>query len=52
MGGTLCMVTKRETGYRNKLHAIFGRVGTHTVGSYFVFEAMKTSANYANARRG
>lgn len=52
VGGTLYMVTKRETWYRNKLRAIFGRVAVHTVGSYFVFEATKTSANYANSRRG
>jgi 16S rRNA (guanine1207-N2)-methyltransferase len=52
LGGTLYMVTKRQTWYRNKLQAIFGVVRVHTLGSYFVFEATKTTATYANARRG
>jgi 16S rRNA (guanine1207-N2)-methyltransferase len=51
LGGTLYMVTKREAWYRNKLHAIFGVVRVHTLGSYFVFEATKIAATYANARR-
>jgi 16S rRNA (guanine1207-N2)-methyltransferase len=52
LGGTLYMVTKREAWYRRKLQAIFGVVRVHTIGSYFVFEATKTAATYANARRG
>ena len=52
LGGRLYMVTEREGWYRRKLHAIFGVVRVHTIGSYFVFEATKTAATYANARRG
>ena len=47
VGGTLYMVTKRKDWYRNKLRSIFGGARMHCVGSYFVFEADKTSANYA-----
>ena len=48
LGGTLWMVTRRDTWYRNKLRAIFGGVRTHVVKPYFVFEATRTALNYAN----
>lgn len=51
IGGSLWMVTKRDVWYRNKLHAIFGRVRTHTVGAYHVFEATKQALHYANKHR-
>ena len=47
VGGTLYMVTKRQAWYRNKLRSVFGGVRVHCVGSYFVFVADKTNANYA-----
>ena len=47
VGGTMHLVTKRHTWYRNKLHSIFGGVRVQAAGSYFVFEAEKTSPNYA-----
>ncbi len=50
--GTLYLVTKRQTWYRNKLQSIFGSVRVHPIGSYFVFEAMKTTTNYAGGSRG
>jgi len=40
-------VTKRQAWYRNKLRSVFGGVRVHCVGSYFVFVADKTNANYA-----
>ena len=51
VGGTMWMVTKRGPWYRNKLRAIFGSVRVHSVRSYLVFEARKTSETYANRRR-
>jgi 16S rRNA (guanine1207-N2)-methyltransferase len=51
VGGSMWMVTKRGPWYRNKLHGIFGNVRVYLVGSYFVFEATKTSQTYANKRR-
>ena len=48
VGGVLWMVTKRDRWYRNKLTSIFGGVSVHLVGTYFVFEARKTSTNYAH----
>ena len=51
LGGQLWMVTKRDAWYRNKLRAIFGGVRVHVAGSYFVFEATKTSNTYASRAR-
>lgn len=48
IGGTLWMVTKRDAWYRNKLRSIFGKVQVHEEAGYFVFEAKKSSATYAN----
>jgi 16S rRNA (guanine1207-N2)-methyltransferase len=48
IGGALWMVTKRDTWYRNKLSAVFGGVRLHSVDGYYVFEAIKMSATYAN----
>lgn len=51
VGGAFWLVTKRDKWYRNKLTAVFGgsRVTQHD--SYFVFEAIKRSPNYASVRR-
>lgn len=49
VGGTLWMVTQRQTWYRNKLRAIFGSVQEHAFAPYVVFEAIKRSARYASA---
>jgi 16S rRNA (guanine1207-N2)-methyltransferase len=48
VGGSMWMVTKRDAWYRNKLTAIFGGVRGNAVDGYVVFEAVKTSGNYAN----
>ena len=48
IGGSLWMVTRREAWYRNKLTAIFGGVRVRRADGYFVFEAVKKSATYAN----
>ena len=50
LGGRLLMVTKRRDWYRNKLAAIFGGVRIWSIDGYFVFEAEKHSATYANRR--
>ena len=50
-GGRMGMVTKRREWDRNKLSAIFGGVRVHEVDGYFVFEAEKRDARYANRRR-
>lgn len=50
LGGRLLMVTKRRDWYRNKLAAIFGGVRIWPIDGYFVFEAEKRSATYANRR--
>ena len=49
-GGTLLMVTKRREWYRNKFVAIFGGVKIHEIDGYYVFEAQRRSARYANAK--
>ena len=49
-GGRMVMVTKRRDWYRNKLAAIFGGVKVREVDGYFVFEAQRRSASYANSR--
>ena len=51
LGGRMVMVTKRREWYRNKLSAIFGGVRVDEVDGYFVFEAEKRDARYANRRR-
>ena len=51
LDGRFLMVTKRQDWYRNKLRSIFGRVTTHIVDDYAVFEARKTSPTYAKERR-
>lgn len=51
VGGSMWMVTKREDWYRNKLKSIFGGVRVIRQGAYFVFEAIKNTDTYANARR-
>jgi 16S rRNA (guanine1207-N2)-methyltransferase len=48
IGGSLFMVTRRDAWYRNKLTAIFGGVRVRNDAGYFVFEAVKKSATYAN----
>ena len=50
LGGRLVMVTKRRAWYRNKLSAIFGGVRIREIDGYFVFEAEKRDARYANRR--
>ena len=49
VGGAMFMVTRRELWYRKKLEAIFGGVRVRQIDGYFVFEAIKKSAQYANA---
>ena len=51
IGGSLWMVTKRDAWYRNKLTAVFGGVKVRAIDGYFVFEATKRSASYANAAK-
>ena len=48
VGGTLWMVTKRDTWYRNKLTSLFGGVRVTARNTYFVFEARKKSRTYAS----
>ena len=48
VGGRMVMVTKRREWYRNKLVAIFGGVKIREIDGYFVFEAEKRGARYAN----
>jgi 16S rRNA (guanine1207-N2)-methyltransferase len=50
IGGSLWMVTKRDRWYRNKLTSIFGGVRVISKDAYFIFEAVKKSANYASHR--
>jgi 16S rRNA (guanine1207-N2)-methyltransferase len=50
LGGRLWMVTRREPWYRNKLTAIFGGVKVTAEAGYFIFEAEKRRARYANAK--
>jgi 16S rRNA (guanine1207-N2)-methyltransferase len=50
LGGTMWMVTKRCTWYRNKLGAIFGGCRVHEVDGYYVFEATKLRSTYARPR--
>ncbi len=50
IGGRMMMVTKRRAWYENKLRAIFGGVECKQVDGYFVFEAERRQASYANAR--
>ena len=49
VGGKMFMVTKRLDWYKNKLTAIFGGVRIYEHDGYFVFEAEKRRAEYANA---
>ena len=51
IGGSLWMVTRRDDWYRNKLRQIFGGVRVEAMDGYFVFEAVKTSASYAQGPR-
>lgn len=51
IGGTLLMVTKRRDWYRNKIAAVFGGVHIHEIDGYFVFEAQRRAASYANAAK-
>jgi 16S rRNA (guanine1207-N2)-methyltransferase len=50
VGGSLWMVTRREDWYRNRLQAIFGGVRVTPADGYFVFQAQKRGASYANAK--
>lgn len=52
LGGRMVMVTKRRDWYRNKLSAIFGGARVSAVDGYWVFEAEKRDARYANRREG
>lgn len=47
LGGTMWLVTKRLTWYKNKLGAVFGRSMVHEHDGYYVFGATKTSSQYA-----
>lgn len=51
IGGRMVMVTKRREWYRNKLIAIFGGVKIHEIDGYFVFEAQRRQARYANKQQ-
>jgi 16S rRNA (guanine1207-N2)-methyltransferase len=51
MGGTMILVCKREAWYANKLRAIFGAVRATRDDGYVVFEATKTSTQYAKTAR-
>ncbi|HXQ47724.1 MAG TPA: methyltransferase [Caulobacteraceae bacterium] len=46
LGGAMVMVTRRELWYRRKFEAIFGGVKVFEIDGYFVFEAIKKSAQY------
>ena len=48
IGGRIYMVTKRELWYKNKIAAIFGGVRVFESDGYFIFEAEKRRAKYAN----
>lgn len=48
IGGRLMMVTKRRDWYKNKLIAVFGGVKIREIDGYFVFEAVRRRAEYAN----
>ena len=51
LGGRLMMVTKRREWYKNKLIAVFGGVKIREIDGYFVFEAVRRRAEYANRRQ-
>jgi 16S rRNA (guanine1207-N2)-methyltransferase len=46
LGGSMWMVTRRLTWYKNKLKAIFGGSRVREVNGYYVFEAVKTASQY------
>lgn len=48
IGGAMWMVTRRDAWYRNKFSSIFGGVRVAETGGYFVFEAVRRRADYAN----
>ena len=50
LGGRMLMVTKRRAWYKNKLAAVFGGVRIREIDGYYVFEAEKRRAEYANRR--
>ena len=47
LGGAMYFVTKRRRWYETKLRSIFGGCRVRELDSYYVFEAVKKSANYA-----
>ncbi len=51
LGGRLMMVTKRREWYKNRLIAVFGGVKIRDIDGYFVFEAVRKRAEYANRRQ-
>ena len=51
LGGRLMMVTKRREWYKNRLIAVFGGVKICEIDGYFVFEAVRKRAEYANRRQ-
>ena len=51
LGGSMILVCKRDAWYRNKLRAIFGNVQVNRDDGYVVFEATKSSTQYANRLR-
>ena len=51
IGGTMYVVVKRRAWYENKLRAVFGGCRVYEVDGYFVFEANKRSASYANKEK-
>jgi 16S rRNA (guanine1207-N2)-methyltransferase len=51
LGGSMIFVVKRDSWYKNKLHAIFGNVQLHRSDGYVILESMKTSPQYSGGRR-
>jgi len=48
LGGAMWMVTKRHKWYQNKLTSVFGGARVTEQDTYFVFQAVKKRASYAN----
>jgi 16S rRNA (guanine1207-N2)-methyltransferase len=47
LGGCMYLVTKRRLWYENKLRSVFGGARVRAIDSYFVFQAIKRSFQYA-----
>lgn len=50
LGGTMWMVTKRPSWYRNKLGGIFGGCRVDEINGYYVLAATKVRSSYARSR--